>query len=92
MSIGLQRAAKRSLMRTIQSARAVQGRERSPWVRRFYALLAPVYDFTLLNMPGYRTSARELIDWLKVAMCACCSWTCRPWAFARPVSTRCSSI
>ncbi len=62
----LSRAWKRALMRGVQSARTVQGQARSPWVRRFYALLAPVYDWTFLNLPGYRASAQELLRELDV--------------------------
>jgi ubiquinone/menaquinone biosynthesis C-methylase UbiE len=36
-------------------------------VRRFYALLAPVYDFTFLKLPGYRQAARDLIGRLEVS-------------------------
>jgi SAM-dependent methyltransferase len=44
------RAIKYAVMRGTNSARLVQGRAHAPWVRRFYTLLAPVYDFTLLKM------------------------------------------
>ena len=54
-------AWKYALIRATQSARSVRGEEHSTWARRFYALLAPVYDFTFLNMPGYRPAARELV-------------------------------
>ncbi|NOY98406.1 MAG: class I SAM-dependent methyltransferase [Chloroflexi bacterium] len=66
MSNGLFRNFKYALMRGVQSARTVQGQARSPWVRRFYALLAPVYDLTFLNLPGYRRSASDLIGQLDV--------------------------
>ena len=62
----MRRALKYALIRFTQSARSVRGQARSPWVRRFYALLAPVYDLTLLRMPGYRPSALELVDRLEV--------------------------
>jgi len=60
------RRLKYAVIRGTQSARLVRGREHAPWVRRFYALLAPVYDLTLLNLPGYRRSARDLIERLEV--------------------------
>ncbi len=62
----LYRNLKYALMRGVQSARTVQGQARSPWVRRFYALLAPVYDLTFLNLPGYRKSANDLIEQLDI--------------------------
>lgn len=62
MGSGLQRTLKYALIRGTQSARSVRGQARSPWVRRFYRLLAPVYDFTLLNLPGYRRSAQDLLS------------------------------
>jgi len=66
MSSGLRRTLKYALIRGTQSAWLVRGRARAPWVRRFYTLLAPVYDFTLLNMPGYRQAAWDLIERLEV--------------------------
>ncbi len=66
MSNRLVRALKYALIRGVQSARTVQGQAQSPWVRRFYVLLAPVYDLTFLNMPGYRRSAGDLIKQLDV--------------------------
>ncbi|MFQ6134109.1 MAG: class I SAM-dependent methyltransferase [Armatimonadota bacterium] len=57
---------KYTVIRGTQSARLVRGREHTPWVRRFYACLAPVYDLTLLNLPGYRRSARDLVARLEV--------------------------
>jgi ubiquinone/menaquinone biosynthesis C-methylase UbiE len=65
MSNRLVRTLKHTLIRGVQSARSIQGGGQSPWVRRFYALVAPVYDLTLLNMPGYRGSARDLIERLE---------------------------
>jgi len=62
----IRRWIKYAVMRGTQSARLVRGRACAPWVRRFYALLAPVYDFTLLKMPGYRQAARDLIERLEV--------------------------
>ncbi len=59
-------ALKRSLIRAVQSARTVKGRQNSHWVRRFYALLAPIYDRTFLMLPGYRDSATDLIARLGV--------------------------
>jgi len=59
-------AIKYAVMRGTQPARLVCGRARAPWARRFYALLAPVYDLTLLNMPGYRQAAQDLIERLEV--------------------------
>ncbi len=53
---------KYALIRGVQSARTVQGEAQSPWVRRFYALLAPIYDLTFLNLSGYRKSAGDLIE------------------------------
>ncbi len=64
---GVSRRLKYAVIRGTQSARLVQGREHVPWVRRFYALLAPVYDLTLLNLPGYRRSARDLIERLEIS-------------------------
>ncbi|MFQ6015482.1 MAG: class I SAM-dependent methyltransferase [Anaerolineae bacterium] len=55
---------KYTVIRGTQSARLVRGREHAPWVRRFYTLLAPVYDLTLLNLPGYRQAAMDLIEQL----------------------------
>ncbi len=66
MSNKLQRNLKYALIRGTQSAKTVRGQSRSPWVRRFYALLAPVYDLTLLNMPGYRQASHDLIERLDV--------------------------
>ena len=60
------RRLKYAVIRGTQSARLVRGREHAPWVRRFYALLAPAYDRTLLNLPGYRQAARDLIERLEV--------------------------
>jgi len=60
------RRLKYAVIRGTQSARLVRGREHAPWVRRFYAMLAPMYDFTLLNLPGYRPAARDLIERLEV--------------------------
>jgi len=60
------RSLKYAIIRGTQSARLVRGREHAPWVRRFYAALAPVYDFTLLNLPGYRQAARDLVERLEV--------------------------
>ncbi len=57
---------KRTVIRGVQSARLVQGREHSAWVSRFYALLSPLYDYTFLNLPGYRQAARDLITQLAV--------------------------
>jgi len=57
---------KYALIRGVQSARTVQGQTRSPWVRRFYLLLAPVYDFTFLKLPGYQQAAQELVAQLAV--------------------------
>jgi ubiquinone/menaquinone biosynthesis C-methylase UbiE len=68
MSNRLVRTLKYALIRSGQSARTVQGKERSTWARRFYALLAPVYDFTFLNMPGYRQAAQDLIELLDVGV------------------------
>lgn len=62
----VRRWLKYAVIRGTQSARLVRGREHAPWVRCFYALLAPVYDFTLLNMPGYRQSARDLVARLEI--------------------------
>ncbi len=44
----------------------MQGREHTSWVSRFCALLAPLYDYTFLNLPGYRQAARDLITQLAV--------------------------
>ncbi|MFQ5434531.1 MAG: class I SAM-dependent methyltransferase, partial [Anaerolineae bacterium] len=66
MSNRVVRTLKYALIRGVQSARTVRGQARSPWVRRFYVLLAPVYDFTFLNLPGYRKAAQELIAQLEV--------------------------
>ena len=66
MSNKLVRTLKYALIRGVQSARTVQGQARSPWVRRFYVLLAPVYDFTFLKLPGYRQAAQELVAQLEV--------------------------
>ncbi|MFQ5435210.1 MAG: class I SAM-dependent methyltransferase [Anaerolineae bacterium] len=57
---------KYALIRAVQSARTIQGQKRSTWVRRFYALLTPVYDFTFLKLPGYRQAAQDLIMRLEV--------------------------
>ena len=57
---------KRTIIRGVQSARLVQGREYTLWVHRFYALLAPVYDFTFLKLPGYRQAAQDLVAQLDV--------------------------
>jgi ubiquinone/menaquinone biosynthesis C-methylase UbiE len=66
MSNRLLRNLKYALIRGTGSAQIVRGQARSSWVRRFYALLAPVYDLTLLNMPGYRQAAHDLIERLDV--------------------------
>jgi ubiquinone/menaquinone biosynthesis C-methylase UbiE len=66
MSNRLVRTLKYALIRGVQTARTVQGQKRSTWVRRFYVLLAPVYDFTFLNMPGYRQAVQDLIIRLEV--------------------------
>ena len=63
---GVGRWLKRTVIRGVQSARLVQGQEYTPWVHRFYALLAPVYDFTFLKLPGYRQAAQDLVAQLDV--------------------------
>ena len=60
------RRLKYVVIRGVQSARLVRGRAHSSWVRRFYALLSPVYDFTFLKLSGYRQAAQELVAKLEV--------------------------
>ncbi len=66
MSTKFTRTLKHALIRAVQSARSFQGQSRSPWVRWFYVLLAPIYDLTFLNLPGYRQAAHDLIERLEI--------------------------
>ena len=61
----LSRWLKHTIIRGAQTAHLVRGRERSSWVRRFYVFMAPAYDLAFLSMPGYRHSARDLLDQLQ---------------------------